>query len=85
MPIYEYICDECSNHLEVLQKMSDKPLTRCKKCGGKLEKIISQSSFVFKGSGWYATDYARKGRSEKRGDSSAQSGESSSSGDTKAD
>ena len=41
--------------------MNDKPPTRCKKCGGRLEKMISQTAFQFKGEGWYVTDYARKG------------------------
>lgn len=61
MPIYEYRCKKCNNQIEVIQKMSDKPPTRCKKCGGRLEKMISQTAFQFKGEGWYVTDYARKG------------------------
>lgn len=77
MPIYEYVCDKCGNHLEVVQKMSDRPLTRCKKCGGKLERIISRSSFVLKGSGWYVTDYARKESQEKKSESSQESGKES--------
>jgi putative FmdB family regulatory protein len=61
MPIYEYACDKCDSHLEVLQKMGDKPLTRCTKCRGKVRKVVSRSSFQLKGSGWYLTDYASKG------------------------
>jgi len=80
MPIYEYVCEKCGAHLEVLQKVTDKPLTRCKSCGGRLEKIISQSSFILKGSGWYLTDYARKERREKEGTSSR---EGTSSGEDK--
>lgn len=60
MPIYEYTCQKCKAHVEILQKVTDKPLTRCRKCGGKLEKEWSQTSFQFKGSGWYVTDYAGK-------------------------
>ena len=67
MPIYEYVCQKCKHHLEIMQKMSDKPLTRCPECRGKLEKVFSQTSFQFKGSGWYITDYARKGTSESSG------------------
>jgi putative FmdB family regulatory protein len=63
MPIYEYTCQKCKAHIEIIQKINDKPLTRCRKCGGKLEKQWSQSGFQFKGSGWYITDYARKGSS----------------------
>lgn len=57
MPIYEYECKACGIHEEVIQKFSDKPLTKCSKCSGKLQKLISQSSFHLKGSGWYVTDY----------------------------
>jgi putative FmdB family regulatory protein len=60
MPIYEYICDKCGSHVEVLQKVSDPPLKRCQKCRGKLEKALSRTSFQLKGSGWYVTDYSRK-------------------------
>jgi len=65
MPIYEYLCQKCGQHLEVMQKMSDKPLSRCPKCRGKLEKKFSQTSFQLKGSGWYATDYATSGKRSK--------------------
>ena len=60
MPIYEYECTECDHVTEAIQKFSDRPLTRCKSCGGKLHKLISHSSFHLKGSGWYVTDYAGK-------------------------
>ncbi len=62
MPIYEYECPDCGNVTEALQKFSDKPLSRCKSCGGKLHKLISHSSFHLKGTGWYVTDYANKSR-----------------------
>jgi putative FmdB family regulatory protein len=60
MPIYEYSCKKCGAHLEVMQKISDAPLSRHAKCGGKLEKEWSRTGFQFKGSGWYVTDYAGK-------------------------
>jgi putative FmdB family regulatory protein len=60
MPIYEYSCKKCGAHLEVMQKISDAPLARHAKCGGKLEKEWSRTGFQFKGSGWYVTDYAGK-------------------------
>ena len=60
MPIYEYECTKCGRIEEAMQKFSDKPLKKCKRCSGKLHKLISQSSFHLKGSGWYVTDYARK-------------------------
>lgn len=58
MPIYEYVCEKCGDHIEVLQKVTDKPPKRCQKCRGKLEKIVSRTAFQLKGSGWYKTDYA---------------------------
>lgn len=67
MPIYEYHCDRCNDDFEVTQKISDAPLTECPRCQGPVEKLISQSSFVLKGSGWYMTDYARKGSSKDGG------------------
>jgi putative FmdB family regulatory protein len=60
MPIYEYKCDGCGAVTEALQNFSDDPLTTCPKCKGHLKKLISQSSFHLKGSGWYVTDYADK-------------------------
>jgi putative FmdB family regulatory protein len=58
MPIYEYECSKCGTVEEIFQKFSDKPLTKCKRCSGKVHKLISHSSFHLKGSGWYVTDYA---------------------------
>ena len=58
MPIYEYQCDQCGRIDEVLQKFSEKPLSKCGHCDGKLRKLISQNAFHLKGSGWYVTDYA---------------------------
>ncbi|MCM3904654.1 MAG: zinc ribbon domain-containing protein [Pyrinomonadaceae bacterium] len=62
MPIYEFECQRCKAHKEVFQKMSDKPPTKCDKCGGRLEKLVSASAIQFKGSGWYVTDYAGNGK-----------------------
>ena len=61
MPIYEYECDACGRHMEALQKFSDPPLTECEAChSGRVKRVISQSTFHLKGSGWYVTDYASK-------------------------
>jgi len=64
MPIYEYECKKCGKTIEVIQKMSDKPLKKHEACGGALTKLISAAGFQFKGTGWYVTDYARKGSGE---------------------
>jgi len=64
MPIYEYECDSCGHHVEALQKFSDPPLSECEACHSrKLKKLISQSTFHLKGTGWYVTDYASKSSS----------------------
>jgi len=58
MPTYEYKCNSCSNRFEVLQKIIDNPLRKCPKCGNKIKRLIgSGSGIIFKGSGFYATDY----------------------------
>ena len=62
MPIYEYECTNCGEIEEVFQKFSDKPLKKCRYCSGKLHKLISQSTFHLKGTGWYVTDYANKSK-----------------------
>lgn len=61
MPIYEYECDACGHHIETLQKFSDPPLNECEACHShKIKRVISQSTFHLKGTGWYVTDYAAK-------------------------
>jgi putative FmdB family regulatory protein len=65
VPIYEYQCAECNKVFEAFQKINDDPLTECKFCKGKVEQIISQTSFQLKGGGWYVTDYAKKSASSK--------------------
>lgn len=67
MPIYEYECSACKKNLEVMQKITEGPLTECPDCGGGLRRKISSTSFVLKGTGWYATDYP----SDKRKSESA--------------
>lgn len=71
MPVYEYECTKCGNHKEAIQKFSDEPLTECEFCGGRLKKLISQSTFHLKGTGWYVTDYASKSSSNQTGLSKA--------------
>ncbi len=58
MPIYEYQCSKCGDVFEARQKISDDPLTIHEECGGDVKRLISNTSFVLKGSGWYKTDYA---------------------------
>jgi putative FmdB family regulatory protein len=58
MPVYEYECTKCGHQMELLQRITDPPVSRCEVCSGKVKKLISHSSFHLKGSGWYVTDYA---------------------------
>src|SRR5262245_33379673 len=61
MPIYEYRCEKCGD-FEQTQRISDPPLDRCPTCRRKVRRLISNTSFQLKGSGWYVTDYARAGK-----------------------
>jgi len=75
VPIYEYECDRCHHRFEIMQRFSDRPLKKCDKCGGPVHKVLSAPALVFKGAGWYATDYANPERkkamkAEKDGDGS---------------
>jgi putative FmdB family regulatory protein len=81
MPIYEYQCQKCGT-FETTQKITDKPLSKCPTCKGKVRKLISNTSFQLKGTGWYITDYARKGKSD---DSKSESSSKSSSAETKSE
>ena len=86
MPLYEYQCKKCKHRFEKIQQFSDKPIKKCPECGGSLEKLISQSSVQFKGSGWYVSDYGRKGsagQSSSSSDSESSAKEAKDSKDTK--
>ena len=76
MPIYEYKCRKCGRVVEVIQKFSDRPLRKCRSCSGKLDKLISRSSFTLKGGGWYAEGYSGNGK--KSGSQTSDASKSSS-------
>ncbi len=62
MPFYEYECADCGQRVEVLQKISDEPLSQCPTCNAQsLRRLVSAAGFRLKGSGWYATDFKNKG------------------------
>ena len=71
MPIYGYRCEQCGHELEVLQSMKDEPLRVCPNCMGPLHKMIYPVGIVFKGSGYYTTDYKSAGSPSRHGDSDA--------------
>jgi putative FmdB family regulatory protein len=80
MPIYEYHCPKCGT-FETTQRITEPALRRCPTCKSKVERMISATSFVLKGSGWYATDYARSG-SAKATDGSSEKSDSKPSSET---
>jgi len=57
LPIYEYRCERCHHTFEVIQKLSDEPIKRCVLCQGLVQKVLSPPGLLFKGKGWYVTDY----------------------------
>src|SRR5260370_17268941 len=73
MPNYEYLCKNCGHRFEQIRKFSDKPLRKCPECGGVIEQVISAPAVQFKGSGWYVTDYAKKGAGSAGSSSSTSS------------
>ncbi|MEE9218338.1 MAG: FmdB family zinc ribbon protein [Acidobacteriota bacterium] len=84
MPIYEYECIRCQHRFEVIQKFSDPPKRNCPRCRKRVRRLISVPGIQFKGTGWYVTDYARKGSSsEEAGKSDSSSSKTESSGDSK--
>ena len=83
MPIYEYECIKCGQIEEAFQNFSDKPLTKCRHCSGKLHKLVSRSSFHLKGTGWYVTDYANRSK-KTASDAPKSASESSSKSEKKA-
>jgi putative FmdB family regulatory protein len=92
MPLYEYECDACGHRFEVIQKFSDAPIDKCPACGSTVHKMQSAPAFHLKGTGWYATDYAKSGsggeskggKDGKKSEGASSSADSGSSGDKPA-
>ena len=72
MPVYEYECQKCGT-FETTQRITDEPFSKCPTCKGKVKKLISNTSFQLKGTGWYITDYARKGKDAPKTENGASS------------
>ncbi len=83
MPIYEYKCDN-GHVFDVIQRMSDEPLTECQECGAKAVRVLHPVAIHFKGSGFHNTDYGKKKSGANGGGSSESSGESKDSGESKS-
>ena len=76
MPNYEYLCKNCGHRFEQIRKFSDRQLRKCPECGGVIEQVISAPAVQFKGSGWYVTDYPKKGAGSAASSSSSSEGDS---------
>jgi putative FmdB family regulatory protein len=85
MPLREYQCDACGHRFEVIQRMSDPPLDACPKCGEILRKLQAAPAFHLKGSGWYATDYAKKDQSTAKSEDESKGAAASSADKDKGD
>jgi putative FmdB family regulatory protein len=84
MPIYEYRCTACGHTLEAIQKLDDRPLSKCPECSGKLEKLVFRAAFLLKGGGWFSEGYGRSSSdksSEKSSDKSSDKPSGESGGD----
>lgn len=76
MPTYQYKCKQCEHRFDVMQRITEEPLTECPECGGEIRRVLFPAGVVFKGSGWYVTDYRSSGEkakyeSETKGESGA--------------
>src|ERR1700736_1787255 len=82
MPLYEYACEGCGEHFDVIEKFAAEPLTVHEKCGGKLHRVITAPALMFKGSGFYVNDYAKPGSGEKKSESNGSTKSESGKGDS---
>ncbi len=84
MPIYEYQCEKCGT-FEMTQRITEKPLSKCPTCKSRVKKLISNTSFQLKGTGWYITDYARKDKGVSKSDNGAAKSASETKKETKSE
>jgi putative FmdB family regulatory protein len=85
MPTYEYRCPKCGHQFEVFQKITDRPVSKCPECGARAKRLISGGvGLVFRGSGFYVTDYKRKAGGETKASSGGESGGNEKTGTEKA-
>lgn len=85
MPFYEYKCDSCGHQFEVMQRINDDPLTECEACGAEVRRIIFPSAIVYKGSGFYSTEYGRSRFNAPNGGGPSSEGEGKGDSATKSD
>lgn len=87
MPIYEYECKKCGCHFEVRQDFDDEPVTECKNdgCKGPAHRVFSPPTIIFKGSGFYVTDYGRGGNQSRKETSDSSPSSNKANSKTEAD
>jgi putative FmdB family regulatory protein len=83
MPTYGYRCGSCGHEFEIRQGITDEPLSTCPKCGGKLSKMLYPAGIIFKGSGYYTTDYKSAGSGEDKSSSNGAAPSSEGSSESK--
>ena len=83
MPLYEYQCPKCGR-FELIRKFSDEPLAKCPTCGSEIQKLMSAPAIQFKGTGWYVTDYAKKGGGGEGKSGKSEGGASDTKSDSKS-
>ena len=85
MPTYEYACDRCEIHFDIVQSFHDEPLTTCPTCGSPVRKVFGNVGIVFKGSGFYKTDSRNGGPAKKEAESTSTPASGSDTSDAKGD
>ncbi|KTD36298.1 Zinc ribbon domain protein [Legionella nautarum] len=86
MPIYEYECTSCHHHFDLMQKISDEPAKQCPQCfQNSAVRLISAAGFQLKGSGWYATDFKNKGKSEPKKETTSANAEKTTGSEKKSE
>ena len=65
MPVYEYLCLECEHRFERVQRATERPVSRCPRCRGRVRKVLHAAGIIFRGSGFYVTDYPSEDRKDK--------------------
>ena len=85
MPTYQYACTACGHRFEAVQSFSDSSLTDCPECAGRLRKVFSSVGIVFKGSGFYITDYGKDGKGPRKPESESAPASETKSSDAKPD
>ncbi len=66
MPTYEYLCEDCGYHFDIVQRITEDPLKECPKCKGSVKRLINCTTFLLKGDGWYRSGYSKTNNNKKQ-------------------